>query len=182
MFVIISNVIISIFLALLFASGVVVLLVFLIKSVCPQWFTNSSVGVGIVLTVTAFFVFFQSFLFCEACFTKKHIHQIEEEVLAIISIGNNRMNNSEVASLEAKVGGKYPFISRYLKGMNGRELTTNVGEVGSYIRSEINFYIWRRVGWTLGMLLCVVCWIWRKGIARSRSIAYSGSSSDDFNF
>lgn len=181
MFAIIGNVIISIFLALLFASGAVVLLVLLIKSVCPQWFTNSSVSAGIVLTATAFFVFFQSFLFCEACFTKKHIHQIEKEVVAIISIGSNGVNDSEAASLE-EMGEKYPFISKYLKGMNGRELTANVGEIGSYIRSEINSYIVRRVGWTLGVLFCVVCWISRKGIAGSRSVTYPGNSSDDFNF
>lgn len=156
-FSLVGNVVSSLLLALLITIVLISLLIWVMKTLYPRCLSNVNFGFILGIGFLAVMLFIQSFLFCGACYAKKYLNTAEEGMQIIVDIGNKSavMEDEHLKMVKVKLIENYPVLDRYMKDMSESDLKTNLTNIVPYVRSQINGYLWRRVGWLLGSLVVV---------------------------
>ena len=168
----------NLFLGIIFTTVGIALMFFLIRS----WYANSSFTPLSLIVGALLFLFlsFQSVLLCGAFTIKTYCDDIESMVdgwMRQLPADDNPLNKESSQYLLECIQSEYPLVSDFIDGANftGHTLATIAHAISSEMRSYMNRYMWRRVGWGVlfvftGALLVI------KSMERTRSKRRTGGS------
>lgn len=152
----VGYIVMPLLLALLITIIIIVIFVGVMRSLYPRYPSVSNISFLLGVSVLTIIVFVQSFLFCGGCYIKKYLNTVEESLNAIVSVEDIKSISLEKPeAVRTMLIDEYPLLEKYISGMEFPEIQTGLTDFVSYIRSLINNYLWRRVGWLLGALIVI---------------------------
>lgn len=190
MFTFISNIIACIAWGTIISVMLLIILHIVMKALYPSY--SLSIPGACILFLLFIFLFTQSAMLTGAMYAKGYVDDIE--VLAVSLIHETGYASKQLTSKEQtkemirKIEKEYPALSSYFSKIDTDTITGGGTAIAIALardlRSEINYYILRRVLWLAGMMLTG-----RILLACTRRKQYAGHSADgerafqeDFNF
>lgn len=190
MFTFISNIIACIAWGTAISVMLLIVLHIVMKALYPSY--SLSLPGTCVLFILFIFLFAQSVMLAGALYAKGYADDIE--TIAVNFIHESRHTSKPLTSTEQakemirKIEKEYPFISSYLKKVNTAHITSGGTAIAIALsrdlKSEINYYILRRVLWLAGMMLVgkiLLAWTRRKQYAQHNTDR-GKAVQEDFNF
>lgn len=190
MFTFIGNIIACIAWGTIISVMLLIILHIVMKALYPSY--SLSIPGACILFLLFIFLFAQSAMLTGAMYAKGYVDDIE--VLAVSLIHETGHASKQLTSTEQtkemirKIEKEYPALSSYLSKIDTGTITGGGTAIAialaRNLKSEINYYILRRVLWLAGMMLTG-----RILLACTRRKQYAGHSADgerafqeDFNF
>ena len=170
----------NLFLGIIFTVVGVALMFFLIRS----WYANGSfTPLSLIIGILLFlFLSFQSVLLCGAFTIKTYCNDIENMVdgwMRQLPADDNPLNKESSQYLLECIQSEYPLVSDFIVGANftGHTHATIAHAISTEIRSYMNSYMWRRVGW--GVLFVLTgAFLVIKSMERTRGKRRAGGSGN----
>ena len=190
MFTFIGNIIACIAWGIILSVMLLVILHIVMKALCPSY--SLSLPGACVFFILFIFLFAQSVMLAGALYAKGYVDDMETLAVSLIhetGHASKQLTSTEQAKeMIRKIEKEYPSLSSHLNKINTTDITGGGTAIAIALtrdlKSEINYYMLRRVLWLAGMMLAG-----RILLACVKRKQYAGHSSDgeralqeDFNF
>lgn len=190
MFTFIGNIIACIAWGTILSVMLLIILHIVMKALCPSY--SLSLPGACILFVLFIFLFAQSVMLTGAMYAKGYVDDMDTLAVSLIhetGHASKQLTSTEQAQeMIRKIEKEYPALSSYLSKIDTGALTGGGTAIAialaRELKSEINYYMLRRVLWLAGMMLAG-----RILLACVKRKQYAGHSADgeralqeDFNF